>query len=172
MCQTDPPNRPAKMSCHGNMPDPPASMTRQIHLPEIPPSLPKIPQAGHACQPPPPPPHSSVNGAGGRGARSRPGPPVHLEQVLLLSLNVYISLQNITHTYSIQSGWNKVYKYITLGEGKVARRGWGAGLLPAPLKGVFCIIRALQEVSRHAILTRIGYKHINIPLYSNEYILA
>jgi hypothetical protein len=47
---------------------------------------------------------------------------------------------------------------LLLGEGKVARRGWGAGLLPAPLKGVFCIIRALQEVSRHAILTRIGYK--------------
>ena len=37
----------------------------------------------------------------------------------------------------------------------------------------FCIIKLLQEVSRLAILTRIGHKNIyNIPLYSNEYISA
>jgi hypothetical protein len=48
---------------------------------------------------------------------------VHLEQVLLLSLNVYISLQNITYTYSTQSGQNKYINILLLGEGKVARRG-------------------------------------------------
>ncbi len=48
-----------------------------------------------------------------------------------------------------------------------------ASLLPAPLKGMFCIIVLLQEVSRLAILTRIGHINIyNIPLYSNEYISA
>jgi hypothetical protein len=31
------------------------------------------------------------------------------------------------------------YKYIAVGEGIIARRGWGAGLLPAPLKGMFCV---------------------------------
>ncbi len=102
--QTDPPNRPAKMSCHGNMLDPPASMTRQIHLPKIPPSPLKIPQAGHGLPASSPSPPWLRQRSRGEGARSRPGPPVHLEQVLLLSLNVYISLQNITYTYSTQSG--------------------------------------------------------------------
>jgi hypothetical protein len=60
-------------------------MTRQIHLPEIALSLLKIPQAGHdlPAYPPSPtaPPTEQGEGAGGRH-----GPPVHLEQVLLLSL--------------------------------------------------------------------------------------
>ncbi len=52
-------------------------------------------------------------------------------------------------------------------------RGEEASLLPAPLKGVFSIIALLQEVSRLAILTRIGHiSTYNIPLYSNEYISA
>ena len=135
--QTDPPSRPAKMSCHGNTPNPPANMTRQIHLPEIPPSLLKIPRQDMTCQPPPPtaPPTEQ-----GEGARSRPGPPVHLEQVLLLSLECLhiLTEHNIYAFYTERI--RQVYKYITLGEGRVARRGWGAGLLPAPLKGVFCII--------------------------------
>ncbi len=161
------------MSCHGNTPNPPANMTRQIHLPEIPPSPLKIPQAGHdlpASSPLPPP--RLPQRSRGEGARSRPGPPVHLEQVLLLSLECLhiLTEHNIYAFYTEQI--KQVHKYIALGERKVARRGWGAGLLPAPLKGVFCIIRVLQEASRLAILTRIGYKHIYIPLYSNEYISA
>ncbi len=85
--QIDPLSGPAKMSCHGNTPNPPANMTRQIHLPEISPSPLKIPQAGHdSPASPPPSPPGSANGAGGEGAWGRPGPPVHLEQVLLLSL--------------------------------------------------------------------------------------
>ncbi len=40
---------------------------------------------------------------------------------------------------------------------------------PGPVKGSFCIIKLLQEVSRLAILTRIGHKNIyNAPLYSNR----
>jgi hypothetical protein len=54
-----------------------------------------------------------------------------------------------------------------------ARKGGGASLLPVPLKGMFCKIALLQEVSRLAILTRIGHINTyNIPLYSNEYISA
>jgi hypothetical protein len=49
-------------------------------------------------------------------------------------------------------------------------RSWSP---PGPIKGMFYIIYLLQEVSRHAILTRIGYENIyNIPLYSDEYISA
>ncbi len=121
MRQTDPPNRPAKMSCNGNMPDPPASMTRQIHLPEIPPSPPKIPQAGHGLPASSPP--RLRQRSRGEGARSRLGPPVHLEQVLLLSHEcLHILAQHdiyILYTERIK----QVYKYIALGEGKVARKG-------------------------------------------------
>jgi hypothetical protein len=64
----DPPSKPAKMSCHGNTPNPHANVTRQIHEPKIPPSLLKIPRQDTTCQPPPPPsPHGSVSGAGGGG---------------------------------------------------------------------------------------------------------
>jgi hypothetical protein len=38
-------------------------------------------------------------------------------------MNGYIFLYNTTHTYSTQSGLNKVYKYIAVGEGIVAGRG-------------------------------------------------
>ena len=171
MCQTDPPNKSAKMSCHENLPDPPARMTRQIYLPEIPPSPLKSPGRTWLANLPPPP--QLRQRSKGGGARSRPGPPVHLEQVLLL-FSWMITYSCITRYIHIlyRADWTK-YKYIAVGEGKVARRGWGAGLLPAPLKGVFCVIWILQEVSRHAILTRIGYENIyNIPLYSNEYISA
>ena len=49
-------------------------------------------------------------------------------------------------------------------------RSWSP---PGPIKGMFYIIYLLQEVSRHAILTRIGYENIyDIPLYSDEYISA
>jgi hypothetical protein len=38
-------------------------------------------------------------------------------------MNDYIFLYNMIHTYSTQSGLNKVYKYIAAGERIVARRG-------------------------------------------------
>ena len=87
----NPPNRPAKMSCHGNMPDPPASMTRQIYLPEIPPSPLKIPRQNTARQPPPPP-HGSANGAGGRGRRADPARLCILNRYFYFLMNDYISL--------------------------------------------------------------------------------
>ena len=173
MCQTDPPNKSAKMSCHENLPDPPARMTRQIYLPEIPPSLLKIPRQNMARQPPPPPPPAPPTEQGGGGKESTRPACVHWTGTFTFLMNDYIFLYNTIHTYSTQSGLDKVYKYIAVGERIVARRGWGAGLLPAPLKGVFCIIWILQEVSRRAIPTRIGYENMyNIPLYSNEYISA
>jgi hypothetical protein len=77
-------------------------------MPEIPPSLLKIPQAGHDLPAPPPsPPPPAPPTEQGEGVESQPGPPVHLEQVLLLSLDVCILLQNIIYTHSILSGWDK-----------------------------------------------------------------
>jgi hypothetical protein len=90
---------------------------------------------------PPPPPHGSANGVG-EGAGSRPGPPTHIEQVLFLSFHISWMITYSCTTQHIhilhRADWMK-YKYIAVGEGIIARRGWGAGLLPAPLKGVFCI---------------------------------
>jgi hypothetical protein len=173
MCRTDPPYRPAKMSCHGNMPDPPASMTRQIYLPEIPPSPLKIPRQNMARQPPPPPPHGSANGAGGGGARSWPGPPVHLEQVLLLSHEwLHILVKHSTYIfYTERIKWSIwIYCFRRRKSCKEGVRSWSP---PGPVKGRVCMIWSLQEVSRHAILTRIGYESTyNIPLYTNKYISA
>ena len=107
--QMDPPRWPAKKSCHENLPNPPARMTRQIYLPEIPPSPLKIPRQDMLANLPPP---TAPPTERGEGAGSRPGPPTHIEQVLFLSfshlMNVYISLYNTTHTYSTQSGLNEV----------------------------------------------------------------
>ncbi len=84
-------------------------------------------------------------------------------------MNGYIFLYDSIHTYSTQSGLKRKHKYIAV-EGIIAAKGCRAGLFPAPLKGMFCIIKLLQEVSRLAILRRIGYKNMyNILLYSNEY---
>jgi hypothetical protein len=112
---------------------------------------------------PPPPPNSSANGAGGRGQGAGPAHPRILNRYFYFHshfMNGYIFLYDTIHTYSTQSGLIWKYKYITVGEGTIARKGWGASLLPAPLKGMFCIIKLLQEVSRLAILTRIGHKGI------------
>jgi len=64
--QTDPPSRPAKMSCRRNTPNPHANVTRQTHKPKIPPSLLKIPRQDTTRQPPPPlPPRLRQRGGGG-----------------------------------------------------------------------------------------------------------
>jgi hypothetical protein len=108
--QINPPKWPAKMSCHENLPDPPARMTRRIHLPEIPPSLLKIPRQNMARQPFPPP-HSSANRAGG-GQGVDPARLCTLNRYFSFSfshlMNGYIFLYNTIHTYSTQSGLNKV----------------------------------------------------------------
>ncbi len=185
--QINAPKWPAKISCRGNLLDSPARIIRQIYSPEKsvistrgllardPPSPAQNPQA-RPGPPTLPPPRSSANGAGREGAGSRPGPPTHIEQVLLLSFPISsmatYSLWHDTYIFYTERIDMK-YKYIAVGEGIIARKGWGASLLPAPLKGMFCIFKLLQEVSRLAILTRIGHRNIyNTPLYSNEYISA
>ncbi len=181
------PKWPAKISCLGNLPDLSTRIIRRIYSPEKsanstrgllardPPSPAQNPQAGPGRQPSPSPPTAPPTEQR-EGAGSRPGPPTHLNRYFCFHshfMNGYIFLYDTTHTFSTQSGLKWRYKYIAVGERIIARKGWGAGLLPAPLKGMFSIIKLSQEVSRLAILTRIGYKNIfNTPLYSNEYISA
>jgi hypothetical protein len=84
-------------------------------------------------------------------------------------MNGYIFLYDTIHTYSTQSGLKCRYKYIAVGEGIIARGEEPVSSRP----GNGNVLQLLQEVSRLAILTRIGYKNIyNTPLYSNEYISA
>ena len=181
MCQNDPPNKCAKMTRQNILPWKSAGFTRENNPPNLLARDPPFP----AQDPPgrtwlasllPPPPHGSANGAGGGGRE--PARPTHAYWTGTFPffphlMNGYIFLYNTTYTYSTQSGLIWKYKCITVGEGIIARKGWGASLLPAPLQGVFCINVLLQEVSRLAILTRIGYENIyNIPLYSNEYTSA
>jgi hypothetical protein len=132
--QIDPPSGPAKMSCHGNTPNPPANMTRQIHLPEIPPSPLKIPRQDMTCQPPPPPPPGSANGAGGRGQGADPARLCILNRYFYFPLNVYIFLQNITYTHSIQSGQNKYIMYC-FRRRKSCKEGVRSWSPPGPVKG-------------------------------------
>jgi len=71
--QTDPPSRPAKMSCRGNTPNLHANVTRQTLKPKIPPSLFKIPRQDTTRQPPPPlPPRLRQRSGGGGGEPTRP----------------------------------------------------------------------------------------------------
>jgi hypothetical protein len=100
------------------------------------------PQEGHGSPTLPPPPTAPPKERG-EGAGSQPGTPTHIEQVLFLSFHIswmatYSCITQYIHILH-RVDWMK-YKYIAVGEGMVARRGWGAGLLPAPLKGMFCII--------------------------------
>ncbi len=43
-----------------------------------------------------------------------------------------------------RADWMK-YKYIAVGEGTISRRGWGADLLLAPLKGMFCMFSCYRR---------------------------
>ncbi len=147
MCQNDLPNKCAKMTRRKVLPWKSARSTRENNPPNLlardPPFPAQNPQAEHGS-PTFPPPHSSANGAGGGGGQGvDPARLCTSNRYFSFSfshlMNGYIFLYNTIHKYSTQSGLNE-YKYIAVGEGIIARRGWGAGLLPAPLKGVFCII--------------------------------
>ena len=95
--QINVPKWPAKISCRENLPDWPARIIRRIYMPEKPaistrgllardPPFPaQNPQARPGPPSPPPPPQQLHQRSRGRGRGSRPGPPTHLEQVLLLS---------------------------------------------------------------------------------------
>ena len=91
MRQLDQPNGPAQQTRQNGLPWEHAKSTRECDPPNSrakdPPFPAPDPQAGHnlpASPPPSPPPAPPTEQ--GEGAESRPGPPVHLEQVLLLSL--------------------------------------------------------------------------------------
>ena len=134
-------------------------MTRQIHTPEIPPSLPKIPRQDITCQPPPPPPHGSVNGAG-EGAGSRPVPPMHLEQVPLISLKCLhiLTEHDIYAFYMKRMNEYKMYCFRRRNSRKEGVRSWSP---PGPVKGsVLHDLEYYRMPAGFAILTRIGYKHI------------
>jgi hypothetical protein len=101
----NPPNECAKITRWNNPPEKSAMATCWIHprlkpakftrrkdppfqlaacLPEIPPSLLKIPRQDPTRHPSPPPLQLRQRSRG-EGAGNRPGPPMHLERVLLLS---------------------------------------------------------------------------------------
>ena len=132
--QNDPPSRPAKMSCHGNTPNPHANMTRQTHEPKIPPSPLKIPRQDTTCQPPPPPPPPAPSAEQGEGVGSRPGPPTHLVQVLLLSLTCLHILtgHNICAFYIERINKYKLYCVRRRKNCKEGVRSWSP---PGPVKG-------------------------------------
>ena len=90
MRQLDQPNGPAQQIRQNGLPWEHAKSTRECDPPNSrakdPPFPAQDPQAGHnSPASPPPSPPGSVSGAG-EGVGSRPGPPTHLVQVLLLSL--------------------------------------------------------------------------------------
>ena len=170
--QINAPKWPAKISCYGNLLVSPARITRRIYSPEKsaistrgllawdPPFPAQNPQARPGPPSLPPPPNSSANGAGGRGQGAGPAHPRILNWYFYNHshlTNGYIFLYDTIHTYSTQSGLIWKYKCITVGEGIIARKGWGASLLPAPLKGMFCIIWGQQAC--HTDEDRI-WKHI------------
>ena len=83
----------------------------------------------------PPPPHGSANGAERGRARSWPGPPVHLEQVLLLShecLHI-LAKHNIYIFYTERT--KQVYKYIAFRRRKSCKEGVRSWSPPGPVKG-------------------------------------
>jgi len=156
MCQNDPPNKCAKMTRQNILPWQPAGFIRENNPPNLlarkichfnsrlacqrsPLPCSKSPGWTRPANPPTPQLHQRSRG---EGAGSRPGPPTHIEQVLFLSFHIswmatYSCITQYIHILH-RADWMK-YKYIAVGEGIIARRGWGAGLLPAPLKGMFCI---------------------------------
>jgi hypothetical protein len=124
--QNDPPERSAIATCWIHTRLKPAEFTRRKDppfqlaacLPEIPPSLLKIPRQDPARHPSPPP--SSANGARGRGQGTGPAHPRILNRYSYfhsIFMNGYISLYDTIHTYSIQSGLILKYNYIAVGEG-------------------------------------------------------
>ncbi len=163
MRQNDPPNKCAKMTPQNILPWQPAGFTREKNPPNL--LARKICHfnSGLACQrsplpsskspgwirpanPPPPPPAAPPTEQGGGGRE--PAQPTHAYWTGTFAfiphfMNGYIFLYDTIHTYSTQSGLIWKYKYIAVGEGTIARKGWGASLLPAPLKGMFCIIKLL-----------------------------
>ena len=153
MCQNDPPKWPANITRHGNLLDSPARITRRIYLPEKTSHfnsrlacqrspLPCSKSPGRTWLAIPPPPLRLRQRSGGRGQGAGPAHPRILNSYFsfLFHISWMATYSCITQYIHIlhRADWMK-YKYVAVGEGIIARRGWGAGLLPAPLKGMFCI---------------------------------
>ncbi len=109
--QINAPKWPAKISCRGNLQDSPARIIRRIYSPEKsaistrgllardPPFPAQNPQA-RPGPPALPPPQQLRQRSRGEGAGSRPGPPTHIEQVLLLSYEwLHILIWNDTYIF-------------------------------------------------------------------------
>jgi hypothetical protein len=95
--------KPAEFTCRKN---PPLQLT--ACLPENPPSPLRIPRQDPTCNPsppPPPPPPATPSMEKGEGAGSRPGPPTHPEQVLLLSFPFHEWLHILI--------WHNIYIFCT-----------------------------------------------------------
>ncbi len=130
MRQNNPPEKPTSKIRHENLPDLWATKTRQIYSPEKPATStrgllarePPFPAQNPQARPGPPslpPPSSFVNGEGGEGAGSRPSPPTHPEQVLLLSFPfhewLHILIWHNIYIFCIERT-NMKHNYIAVGE--------------------------------------------------------
>ena len=138
MSQLDPPNRPAKQTRQNVLPWKHAKSTREHNPPNSHARDPPFPaqdppgRTWLASLPPPSPP-GSANGAG-EGAESRPGPPVHLEQVLLLSLKcLHILTEHNIYAFSTER-INK-YKMYCFRRRKSCKEGVRSWSPPGPVKG-------------------------------------
>ena len=132
--RTDPPSRPAQMSCRRDTPNPHANMNRQIHEPKIPPSPLKIPRQDTTCQPPPPPsPHGSVSGAGGGGGEpARPAYASCTGTLLPLACLHILTEHNIHAFYIERINKYKMYCFRRKKNCKEGVRSWSP---PGPVKG-------------------------------------
>ncbi len=133
MSQTDPPSRPAKMSCRRNTPNPHANVTRQTHEPKIPLPCSRSPGRTQLASLPPPPP-TAPSAERGEGVGSRPGPPTHPVQVLLLTLTCLHILtgHNIYAFYIERINKYKMYCFRRRKNCKEGVRSWSP---PGPIKG-------------------------------------
>ncbi len=124
---------PARISCHSNLLDSPARITRRIYSPEKPaistcgllardpPFHAQNPQARPGPPSLPPPPQTAPPTEPGGGGRE-PARPAHASWTGTFTfipnfMNGYIFLYDMIHTDSTQSGLIWKYKYITVGEG-------------------------------------------------------
>jgi hypothetical protein len=138
MRQLDLPNGPAKQTRQNVLPWEHAKSTRECDPPNSrakdPPFPAQDPQAGHNLPASPPPPPTAPSAEQGEGVGSRPGPPTHLVQVLLLSLTCLHILtgHNIYAFYIERINKYKMYCFRRRKNCKEGVRSWSP---PGPVKG-------------------------------------
>jgi hypothetical protein len=150
MSQLDPPNWPAKRTRPNVLPWKQAKYTREYDTPNSlakdPPFPAQDPQAGHNSPASPPPPRLRQR-SGGEGVGNRPGPPMHLVQVLLLSLTCLHILtgHNIYASYIERINKYKIYCFRRRKDCKEGVRSWSP---PGPVKG--SVLHNLEHYRRSA----------------------